>query len=253
MTRHSKHSPQDDYRQSINDMPDNDFADCFSYIDDEILVLDKTPSRTESIYWVLGLSIGLAYFIWGLSSFRYQSLLPTSKEPIEIIAAIMVMAIIAAFFVASLVILYHIAFYIYRGKRKITFHRLTGMIEAPKPLFRGWNGATFMFPFTDRCVKYIYHGSSAFYISYPGRCIGYFLLSTDRTGKEMSFYRWYMDRNRQLPPGKRLNPYRIKDFLRREAEGFPKPLRYASIKIPSRKIVPSALKKERERIKLEEM
>ena len=33
-----------------------------------------------------------------------------------------------------------------------------------------------------------------------------------------------MDKNRPLPPGTAFDPYREKDFERRKAEGFPKPL-----------------------------
>ena len=39
-----------------------------------------------------------------------------------------------------------------------------------------------------------------------------------------SFFVWYMDRNRPLPPGEVFDPYRQKDFERRKAEGFPPPL-----------------------------
>lgn len=38
-----------------------------------------------------------------------------------------------------------------------------------------------------------------------------------------SFYVLYMDKNRPLPQGDAFHPYREKDFLRRKAEGFPKP------------------------------
>lgn len=39
-----------------------------------------------------------------------------------------------------------------------------------------------------------------------------------------SFYVLYMDKNRPLPQGDAFDPYREKDFLRRKAEGFPKPI-----------------------------
>ena len=39
-----------------------------------------------------------------------------------------------------------------------------------------------------------------------------------------SFYVLYMDKNRPLPQGDAFHPYREKDFLRRKAEGFPKPI-----------------------------
>ena len=39
-----------------------------------------------------------------------------------------------------------------------------------------------------------------------------------------SFYVLYMDKNRPLPQGDTFDPYREQDFLRRKAEGFPKPI-----------------------------
>ena len=39
-----------------------------------------------------------------------------------------------------------------------------------------------------------------------------------------SFYVLYMDKNRPLPQGDAFDPYREKDFLRRKAEEFPKPI-----------------------------
>ena len=47
-----------------------------------------------------------------------------------------------------------------------------------------------------------------------------------------SFYVWYMDKNRPLPPGDAFDPYRGKDFLRRKAEGFPPPLYKSYIPTP---------------------
>lgn len=44
------------------------------------------------------------------------------------------------------------------------------------------------------------------------------------------FYVLYMDKNRPLPQGEAFDPYREKDFLRRKAAGFPKPI-YPSISL----------------------
>ena len=40
----------------------------------------------------------------------------------------------------------------------------------------------------------------------------------------LSFYVWYMDKNRPLPPGTVFDEYRERDFQRRKEEGFPSPL-----------------------------
>ncbi len=47
-----------------------------------------------------------------------------------------------------------------------------------------------------------------------------------------SFLVWYMDKNRPLPPGKAFDAYRQRDFERRKAAGFPKPLYPSDIPTP---------------------
>ncbi len=50
------------------------------------------------------------------------------------------------------------------------------------------------------------------------------IASSSRIDSYWNFTIWYMDKNRPLPPGTAFDPYREKDFERRKAEGFPKPL-----------------------------
>jgi len=52
------------------------------------------------------------------------------------------------------------------------------------------------------------------------------------TARTWSFYIWYLDKNRPLPPGDVLDPYREEDFQRRKAEGFPPPLFCSCIPTP---------------------
>ena len=49
---------------------------------------------------------------------------------------------------------------------------------------------------------------------------------------DISFYTWYMDKNRPLPPGEAFDAYREQDFERRKAEGFPKPLYPSNVPTP---------------------
>jgi len=49
---------------------------------------------------------------------------------------------------------------------------------------------------------------------------------------EWSFYVWYMDKNRPLPPGPVFDEFREKDFERRKADGFPPPLFKSLIPTP---------------------
>ncbi|WFO16521.1 hypothetical protein M601_001525 [Cellulophaga baltica 4] len=41
-----------------------------------------------------------------------------------------------------------------------------------------------------------------------------------------------MDKNRPLPPGDAFDEYRLQDFERRKAEGFPRPLYPSNIPTP---------------------
>lgn len=52
------------------------------------------------------------------------------------------------------------------------------------------------------------------------------------TYEAWSFWVWYMDKNRPLPPGNALDEFRQKDFERRKAEGFPPPLYKSKIPTP---------------------
>jgi len=63
--------------------------------------------------------------------------------------------------------------------------------------------------------------------------------------EEWSFYVWYMDKNRPLPPGSAFDPYRQQDFERRKREGFPKPLYKSYIETPE---FTQKQQKERERV-----
>ena len=47
-----------------------------------------------------------------------------------------------------------------------------------------------------------------------------------------SYWVWYMDKNRPLPPGSAFDPYRKKDYERRKAEGCPPPLYESKIPTP---------------------
>ncbi len=49
---------------------------------------------------------------------------------------------------------------------------------------------------------------------------------------DLSFFLWYMDKNRSLPPGEGLDSFRQKDFERRKALGFPKPLYPSNVPTP---------------------
>lgn len=106
--------------------------------------------------------------------------------------------------------------------RRFVFDRMKGTITFPRHLF---------FP---RCTI-------PFSKVVPEYSVGTLGFAHPRTGIVMSvigqydsgwwsFYVLYMDKNRPLPQGTAFDPYREKDYLRRKAEGFPKPI-YPSISL----------------------
>lgn len=100
----------------------------------------------------------------------------------------------------------------------VIFDRTTGLVTIPN-----------LFGLPSRRVKLedVYQGSSEMYSYMEIRDTYTYIPFTipgygDRTW--WSFYVWYMDRNRPLPRGTLFDAYRERDFKRREALGFPKPL-----------------------------
>ena len=61
--------------------------------------------------------------------------------------------------------------------------------------------------------------------------------------KHWSFYLWYMDKNRPLPPSSIFNEFRQQDFERRKAAGFPKPIYKSNIKTPEATKTQQAMRK----------
>ena len=217
-------------------------------IDDEKLIIDNTWLRGESLVASIALLSADSYFIY-----IFFGVLFSIKELNDVILLCMVLSV--SLFLGILGIKY-----LLRAKRRFTFNRLTGIVEVPKRGYKGWRGAT-------RAVRYeetdfVIAGWRSFYTSIddPGTPFLFrppLFYSFDKTGTTLyeagSFIDWYMDKNRQLPPGKELDPYRMKDYLRREAEGFPEPLYPAFVKIPDRKINPTVkveIKKTKKTTKL---
>ena len=56
--------------------------------------------------------------------------------------------------------------------------------------------------------------------------------SENQTKETLSFFIWYMDKNRPLPPSEVFDEFREQDFERRKAEGFPKPMFPCTFKTP---------------------
>lgn len=125
-----------------------------------------------------------------------------------------------------------------RPRKKVILHRFTGKITCSGYLFSPAYTITF-----SRMKAYIHIVlNDNFSIMgkqlktrnhYRDSCIGgIYDLADDDSEEWWSFYVWYMDKNRPLPPGKAFDKYRQADYERRKSEGFPKPLYTSNIKTP---------------------
>lgn len=118
--------------------------------------------------------------------------------------------------------------------KTLVFHRLKGIITVA-PRFQ----KEFDIPFkTGVGIRAFTHNETtgidqhlAFSISKERKRKGG-VISMSLVDNTWAFTVWYMDKNRPLPPGDAFDPYRQKDFERRKAEGFPKPLYRSCIHTP---------------------
>ncbi|MRT94880.1 hypothetical protein [Ancylomarina sp. 16SWW S1-10-2] len=121
----------------------------------------------------------------------------------------------------------------------IIFHRDKGILELPGAFY----DKPHHIPFDDVPAFFAPNGAAALF---------YWSLKVKRTNKVgikdffpislnffmspgwdgWSYWVWYMDRNRPLPPGVGLDEFRAADFERRKAEGFPAPLYKSRIETP---------------------
>ena len=100
--------------------------------------------------------------------------------------------------------------------RRFVLDRMKGTVTFPHHLFF----SRYTIPFSKVIPGYS-NGNLGFAHPYSGIVIP--VLGAYDSGW-WSFYVLYMDKNRPLPQGDAFHPYREKDFLRRKAEGFPKPI-----------------------------
>lgn len=102
------------------------------------------------------------------------------------------------------------------SSRRFVLDRMNGTVTFPRHLF--FPSCTI--PFSKVVPGYSY-GNLCFAHPRSGMVIP--VLGAYDSGW-WSFYVLYMDKNRPLPQGDVFDPYREKDFLRRKAAGFPKPI-----------------------------
>ncbi|MCD8179537.1 MAG: hypothetical protein LUE98_19925 [Tannerellaceae bacterium] len=140
------------------------------------------------------------------------------------------------FFILVLPGLYLITAGIIKPKRIITFDRINGTvtfygIKWGKDITQKFEKTYFYLSL--RNMKYLPIGVD---LSLKRNKIGFasidiYIFFEDEVSAEetFSYLVWYMDKNRPLPPGSALDPYRKKDYKRRKKEGFPPPLYHSFI------------------------
>jgi len=76
-------------------------------------------------------------------------------------------------------------------------------------------------------------GSHLLQIARPDKSYSLYMASLDcNCYEDLSFFLWYMDKNRPLPPGDAFDEFRQQDYERRKAARFPKPLFPSSFDTP---------------------
>jgi len=136
--------------------------------------------------------------------------------------------------ISLVVVIFSIYYYLTMPKKECIFNREDGLLTLPGAM---WNPNTTM---PIKKVMFVYTGPSAqgtgaykLQIMRPDKFYSRYLCSLGHTCYEdISFFLWYMDKNRPLPPGTAFDPYREKDYARRKAAGFPIPLFDASFDTP---------------------
>ncbi len=143
---------------------------------------------------------------------------------------------ISFFLVFGIVFLAGLLYGIFLPAKRIIFNRMDGTVTIIGSLF------TKTIPFEKMEVS----GPGGASI-HPCSIRMFMRLPIFMAHKEESwnFYVWYMDRNRPLPTGTLLDPYREKDFKRRQAEGFPPPLYKAYCEITEETYLNARKKKQK--------
>jgi hypothetical protein len=119
-------------------------------------------------------------------------------------------------------------YYITMPYKECVFNRKEGLITIPGAF---WQSNVTMhintIEFTRSAPSAQGIGSHQLEVIRPmkGAFLSFYQLSLGNTCYEdLSFYLWYMDKNRPLPPGTAFDEFREQDFERRKTEGFPEPL-----------------------------
>ncbi len=101
--------------------------------------------------------------------------------------------------------------------KKVIMDRMEGLFSYPNY----WSNTPAIVNFKDAILLFTHKGKMsvpALVAPYTNVKFGGFTLAIVDVMSQFSFYVWYMDKNRPLPPGTAFDAYREKDFERRKAE-----------------------------------
>lgn len=182
------------------------------HLDDEKMVIDHSGVNV----FVLGLSLFQTIFLtWGYIVSNKSDLFD------EILYGIIYAG--AIFFLLKS---------IFSTQKVFIFNRKEGTLTYPELI---WCSSKTI-PFSEACFIHNrvgpYTGENSHLAIVRADGITWTVITWDRPNEYFSFFVWYMDRNRPLPPGTAFDPYRERDYERRKAEGFQPPLYPASIATP---------------------
>jgi hypothetical protein len=200
------------------------------HLDDEKMVVDQSQ-----VNWIiLGLSLlgvillGSIFFMDDDKSLRF----PNPHHPAYIIMSIMIVFAwigIGTGFAASV---YFFLNSFLNSKKVFIFNRKEGTITYPEFLWRTSKTIPFEEANFIRCRVGPYAGEVFHLAILRADGITRSVITWDKPERYLSYFAQYMDKNRPLPPGTALDPYRERDYERRKAEGFPEPLYGARITTP---------------------
>jgi hypothetical protein len=186
--------------------------------DTEKISFEYGTIRADDQFYINDLKYGLWYiYIYLAAGCFFISIigLTSDKDPIFFT--------IISFLIGCFCILY----YYKHPKKLLILDRLNGLVTYPGFLY----SKPYTMSFSDVVAKIVSSGGRASLVFYHYNGItGTSISAGDYIPiRNWSFIVWYMDKNRNLPPGEAFDPYREKDFHRRKAEGFPPPLYKSNI------------------------
>jgi hypothetical protein len=224
-----------DFAFTIASAPPNDFVRPTDFLDDEQLVFDGTWDMTMRV--IYGIPVLAFTVIWIWNTFEGGGFFEELSFGVSIFLDIMSYLTLSVVFGVIGACLAVLAYIIINPSRKIIFNRLEGTVTLPAYKRRWLSKKTVTQPFTGtRFTTGHLRNSFMMCIGILGTMDTFSFLGSEYSRwakvRDFSAIVWYMDKNRPLPPGKKLDPYREKDYNRRKAEGFPAPLFHSNIDTP---------------------